>query len=260
NPLTARVWVNRVWMHHFGAGLVRTPSDFGTRGDPPTHPELLDWLARRFVADGWSTKKLHRLILASAAWRQSSDSPAAEEADPQNLLLGRQNRHRLELEAFRDAMLATAGRLETGLGGRPVDLATAPFTGRRTVYGHIDRLNLSNLHRVFDFAVPDMHAPRRYSTTVPQQALFLMNSPFVQEQAGRLVGRPELSAEADPEQRLQRLYRLVFARAATRREVDLGLAFVGAAGPGASDGRGPLSAWEKYAQVLLQTNEFVFVD
>jgi hypothetical protein len=227
NPLTARVWVNRVWLHHFGAGIVRTPSDFGTRGERPTNPELLDWLAVWFMDHGWSTKQLHKLILLSSTWRQSCEGAAETvKADPLNLLFGRANRLRLEFEALRDSFLMVAGRLDLTMGGRAVMLTQEPYSGRRTVYGYIDRLNLANMYRVFDFAVPDMHAPQRYTTTVPQQALFLMNSPFVMEQAQVLVRRPEIAGEADPEQRIQRLYRAVFGRAATAHETTLGLRFL----------------------------------
>src|SRR5262249_46633564 len=135
NPLTARVMVNRVWLHHFGAGLVRTPSDFGLRGEPPTHPELLDWLATAFVNHGWSIKKLHRLILLSNTYRQSgSDDPRLLQADPDNRLLARMNRQRLDFEAMRDSLLAVAGRLDRTMGGRAVELTTAQFSGRRSVY------------------------------------------------------------------------------------------------------------------------------
>ncbi len=228
NPLTARVWVNRAWLHHFGAGLVRTPSDFGTRGERPTHPELLDWLSVWFMENGWSTKKLHRLVLLSNAWKQSSEGTAETvKADPLNLMFGRMNRLRLEFESMRDSFLSVSGKLDVAMGGRAVQLTTEPYSGRRTVYGYIDRLNLANMFRVFDFAVPDMHAPQRYTTTVPQQALFLMNSPFVMEQAQALVRRPEIAGEADPEQRIQRLYRAIFGRAATAREVTLAVRFLG---------------------------------
>src|SRR6185295_10597775 len=180
NPLTARVWVNRVWLNHFGRGLVATPSDFGLRSDPPSHPELLDFLARRLIADGWSTKKLHRLILLSAAYRQSSDDvPAARAVDSENRLLWRANRRRLDWEAMRDSFLAVSGRLDPQIGGRAVPFA-AP---RRTVYGYIDRLNIPGMLRAFDFASVDAHSPQRHQTTVPQQALFLLNSPFMVDQA-----------------------------------------------------------------------------
>jgi mono/diheme cytochrome c family protein len=222
NPLTARVWVNRVWLQHFGEGLVRTPSDFGLRSEPPTHPELLDWLARRFVADGWSTKKLHRLILSSDAYRQSSvDNPAARAVDPENRLLARFPRRRLDFESTRDAFLAASGRLDLAGGGKSVNLAAATAS-RRTVYGFIDRLNVPNLYRAFDFASVDAHSPQRFTTTVPQQALFLMNSPFMVEQARGLLKR---APDGPPEPRIRELYRLLFGRAPSDRELSAGLRF-----------------------------------
>jgi hypothetical protein len=224
NPLTARVWVNRVWAEHFGAGLVRTPSNFGVRGDAPTHPELLDWLARALVANDWSTKKLHRLILLSSVYRQSAaDNPEYRRRDPLNLLLWRQNRRRLDLESMRDSVLAVAGTLDPAMGGRSVDLTTLPYSARRTVYGYVDRLNLANLYKTFDFAVPDMHSPGRFVTTIPQQALFWMNSPFVMEQAGRVTDLPEVRREERPEGRVRAIYRRVYGREATEKEVALGV-------------------------------------
>jgi hypothetical protein len=227
NPLTARVFVNRVWAQHFGFGLVRTPSNFGVRGDAPTHPELLDWLARAFVADGWSVKKLHRLILLSSAYRQSSsDNPECRKSDPLNLLLWRQNRRRLDLESMRDSILAVSGTLDPMMGGRSVELTTAPYSTRRTVYGYVDRLNLPNLYKTFDFAVPDMHSPGRFVTTIPQQALFMMNSPFIMEQASMLAEISEVRREEKPERRVQAIYRRIFAREATPKELALGVAYV----------------------------------
>ncbi len=192
NPLTARVWVNRVWQHHFGAGLVRTASDFGVRADPPSHPELLDWLATRLVANGWSTKSLHRLILLSNTYQQRSDGPPdvadrdrAGQADPENRLLSRMNVRRLSFEEFRDSLLAVAGRLDLRVGGRASDLFAEDGTvhRRRTLYGLVDRQFLPATFRVFDFANPDLHIPVRSETTVPQQALFALNHPFVAQQA-----------------------------------------------------------------------------
>jgi hypothetical protein len=220
NPLTARVIVNRVWMHHFGKGLVGTPSDFGFRGSPPTHPELLDHLASSFIDEGWSLKKLHRRILLSNAWQQASDDrPEGLKADPENQWLWKMNRQRLEFEPMRDALLAVAGRLETTLGGRPVDLFASPFSTRRAVYGFIDRQDLPGTFRVFDFASPDVSTPMRPQTTVPQQALFGMNSPFVLEQARALAGRPEVASAVDATARVQALYRLIYARSAEADEV-----------------------------------------
>jgi hypothetical protein len=261
NPLTARVLVNRVWLHHFGAGLVHTPSDFGMRSDPPTHPELLDYLASTFMENGWSIKKLHKLIMLSAVYQETSDPPeelarAGENADPENRLLWKMNRRRLDFEAQRDTLLAVSDRLEARMGGAPVELTTTPFVPRRTVYGFIDRQNLPGLFRTFDFPSPDSTSPQRYETTVPQQALFLMNGPFVLEQVRRLIHRPEVHNQNQPEARIQALHRLVFSRAAEPEEVSLGIRFIEAQ----TGQSGSLTPWEKYAQVLLMTNEFVFVD
>jgi mono/diheme cytochrome c family protein len=264
NPLTARVMVNRVWLHHFGAGLVRTPSDFGLRGEPPTHPELLDYLAARFVKDGWSIKKLHRLIMLSAVYRQSSslqmspkrsrperrgpsslgDVPLRTTSvkDPENRLLWRMNRRRLDFEAMRDSLLFASGKLDLTPGGPAVEITEAPFPGRRTIYGFIDRQNLPGLFRSFDFASPDTHSPMRYQTTVPQQALFLMNGPFVVEQARALLGLPEVAGKQG-EERIHQLYRRVLSRRATPEEVQLGLRFLQSAVTEAPEPLAPPPAW-----------------
>jgi hypothetical protein len=228
NPLTARVMANRVWAWHFARGLLDTPSDFGTRCDPPSHPELLDWLARRFVADGWSVKKLHRLIMLSAVYRQAStDNSQGLSADPTNRLLWRFNRQRLDFEAMRDSLLAVAGQLDTtGAGGRPVDMLGS---NRRSVYGKVDRQFLPGVFRVFDFANPDLHIPQRPTTTVPQQALFFMNSPFVTQRARGLASRPDVASAATAEQRVARMYRIVYQRPPTEAQSSAGLRFVEAA-------------------------------
>jgi len=226
NPVTARVMVNRVWMHHFGQGLVRTPSDFGTRGDPPTHPELLDTLAVQFMNQGWSLKKLHRTILLSASYRQSSmDNPEARKADPENLLLWRMNRQRLDIESLRDSVLRAAGQLDPTVGGVPFSLTASPAVPRRTTYGFIERGRLAGMLSAFDFAVPDQHVPIRSVTTVPQQALFLINSGFMAEEAAHLTARSDVSA-VDGAARIRKLYRVVLGREASPREVALGLKFV----------------------------------
>ncbi len=266
NPLTARVLVNRVWGWHFGKGLVATPSDFGLRSDPPTHPELLDWLADRFVRDGWSVKKLHKLILLSDAYCQRSDDrPECVQMDPENRLVWKFNRQRLDLEALRDSLLAVSGRLDPAVGGPAVDILKQPFVPRRTVYGFIDRQNLPGLYRTFDFASPDTHAPQRYTTTVPQQALFLMNSPFAVQQAQALAARPEVAEVSQPELRIDALYRRLYGRSPQPEEAAMGLQFIAEAE--ASRGRQPpekpetkLTPWEQYAQVLLLANEFAFVE
>ncbi len=227
NPLTARVIVNRVWMQHFGFGLVRTPSDFGLRGDQPTHPELLDYLAVRFVQSGWSLKKLHRLIMTSAAYRQASaDNEAGRKLDPENQLLWRMNRHRLEIESLRDSMLAAAGRLDLTVGGVPFSLTAQPSVPRRSLYGFIERGSVPNLLSAFDFASPDQHAPLRYVTTVPQQALFFLNSPFVAEQCRAMVARSEFVATPTPSEKIRYLYRSMFGREPAKSEMEAGRKFV----------------------------------
>lgn len=228
NPLTARVLVNRIWRHHFGEGIVRTPSDFGHQGEPPTDPELLDYLAAAFMENGWSIKKLHRLIVTSAAYRQSSvASPAAMRIDPDNRLWSRMNRRRLDLEQMRDAMMAASGRLDLArVGGKSVDLWAEPFTPRRAVYGFIERQNLPGIFRTFDLASPDSTSPRRFETTVPQQALFFMNSPFSADQARAVGDREELKSAADDSQRVKRLYRLLFARPPDVDELASGVAYL----------------------------------
>ncbi len=239
NPLTARVLVNRVWMHHFGAGIVRTPGDFGLRGEPPTHPELLDYLARRFMAEGWSIKKLHRLLMLSSVYQQQSqDDLLCREKDPENLLWWKMNRRRLDWESFRDELLSVSGQLDLTLGGTSVDLFTQPLSKRRTVYGFIDRQELPSLLRTFDFASPDSSTPQRHQTTVPQQALFMMNSPFLKEQAQRLAGRPDLKPNSTTSERINAIHRLLFGRPATAEEIAIGTKYLESSDPSI----GPLPA------------------
>ncbi len=261
NPLTARVAVNRVWLQLFGAGLVQTPSDFGTRSDPPSHPALLDWLAVRFVREGWSFKKLHRLILLSATWQESSEAvPSSAELDPDNRLLSHQNRRRLDFEAMRDTLLEAAGDLDLRMGGHAVEIADGNYARRRTIYGFVERQNLPSLFRTFDFATPDTTSSKRFTTTVPQQALFFLNSPFALDQARELARRSEIRGEDDPDGRIGRLYEILFQREPEPWEVRLGERFVRRPPEGAAekdDGPGP---WERYAQVLLMANEAIFVD
>jgi hypothetical protein len=231
------------------------------RSDPPTHPELLDWLASRLLDRGWSLKALHREMMRSATYRQASgDRPECRQVDPENRLLWRTNRRRLELEAVRDSLLTIAGQLDTRMHGRPVELTKSPYPRRRAVYGYIDRQDLPNLFRVFDIASPDSSTPRRPRTTVPQQALFLMNSPFVVEQAKGLAERPEVaSAGDDPAAKVAALYRLVLARAPDAGELAIGQQFIAAASAGDALGM-KLTPWEQYAQLLLLTNEVMYVD
>lgn len=230
NPLTYRVIVNRVWMHHFGAGLVPTPSDFGTRAPLPSHPELLDWLTLRFIEDGYSLKKLHRRILLTKTYQQSSAGPAdaaarakAIQLDPENRLLWRANERRLTFEETRDSLLAATGRLDKTLGGRPGDLFSPAFT-RRSLYGTIDRQFLPSALRVFDFANPDLHTPMRSDTTAPQQALYFLNHPLMIGHAQALAKKT--AQAASDEARVQQMYQRVFQRAATAEQVAAALELI----------------------------------
>ncbi|MFM7150750.1 MAG: DUF1553 domain-containing protein, partial [Gemmataceae bacterium] len=257
NPLTSRVMANRVWMHHFGKPIVTTPGDFGIRGEPPTHPELLDLLASELVRTGWSLKHLHRVILLSAAYRQGSgDHPTGLASDPENTLLWRMNRRRLEFEPLRDSLLAVSGTLDRQMGGPAVEITKSPFPLRRSVYAFIERQNLPGVFRTFDLASPDVSTPRRHSTTVPQQALFLMNSPFVQEQSRALAQRLLSQGEASDEARVQQLYHLAFGRAADPEEVALARTYLRDSSRTANGS----TPWERYVQVVLLANEFAFVD
>ena len=257
NPLTARVLVNRVWMHHFGEPLVASTTDFGARSPPPSHPELLDWLASDFIRSGWSLKHLHRVIVLSAAYQQASSTPRSE--DPENKLLSHFARRRLDFEAMRDSLLFISGRLDTTMGGRPVDLAGEPLNQRRTVYGLVDRQDLPAMFRAFDFPAPDQCVERRPRTTVPQQALFLLNSPFVMEQARALAARPEVAGLAKPAERVSALFRRALGRQATNAEAGSAMRFIKSAETDVPPENG-LTAWEQFAQVLLICNEAVFVD
>jgi cytochrome c553 len=228
NPLTARVIVNRIWLHHFGEGIVRTPDDFGTRSEPPTHPELLDYLASTFMENGWSIKKLHKQIMLSSVYQQSSEEEESrQQADPDNRWLWRMNRHRLDFEAMRDTILSIGGKLDLTVGGPSVKLDSEPYSLRRSIYGYVDRNNLPNMFMAFDFASPDLTTGRRESTIVPQQALFMMNSPLVVEQAHVLAQRPDFSAQPTVEKKIRQLYKVIYQREPTSFELKIALQFIG---------------------------------
>lgn len=242
NPLTARVWVNRVWQKYFGAGLVDSPSDFGLRAAPPSHPELLDWLAYHFMENGWSNRWLHRTILLSKTYQQSSMGPATSEqleaclaVDPENKLLWRMNPKRKSFEVMRDSMLAASNELEKQFGGKSRTLfpSTDAENRRRSIYGLIDRQYMPGALSIFDVATPDMHTPVRNETTVPQQALFFLNHPFVAARARGLAHRLEsefkvsdgLNVETTDvdvmrtRERVQALFDYVLQRPATEEEL-----------------------------------------
>lgn len=248
-PLTARVMVNRVWKHHFGRGLVDTPSEFGNLGEAPTHPELLDDLAARFIEHGWSLKWLHREILNSATWQQASVSAESEKRDPENKLYSRMTRRRLDWESWRDAMLSASGLLDPKMGGPATAIADAKHV-RRSLYGASNRQDMEAMMRIHDVPDPGAHSPSRPETITPLQGLFALNSPFMQQQSDALA---KWAVAQPAEQRVQAVYAKVFQRAPTERERNLLGGFL--AGREADT-----VAWAQCAQALLAGNEFLFLD
>ncbi|HEY1083113.1 MAG TPA: DUF1549 and DUF1553 domain-containing protein, partial [Prosthecobacter sp.] len=227
NPLTARVIVNRVWSQHFGRPLVGQTSDFGVQTDKPVQQDVLDYLAATFMEEGWSLKKLHQRILSSRAYQQSAAvSPEKALKDADNELLSRQNRQRLDYESMRDAMLQVAGDLNPGkIGGRALELEDKDADTRRSIYLLVNRYDQPTVPAMFDFANPDSHSPMRYVTTVPQQALFLMNSPFMQRRSGKLATETPVSGSTIDSQAIQALYHRVLLRDARPEEVELAQRF-----------------------------------
>jgi hypothetical protein len=253
NPLTSRVMVNRIWQHHFGAGLVRTPSNFGRLSAPPSHPALLDWLADRFIQDGWSIKALHRRILMSAVYQQSSHvGPQVLEQDPENHWLARMNPRRLEAEAIRDAILLVAGRLNRTPRGPAVADLNLP---RRSLYIQTVRQDRGNFSTLFDAANPEQSVESRSVSTVAAQALFLLNSELVQVSARCLARRLVEHAADDDSARIEQAYRWLYGRPPRPEELEIGRSFLAR---GVARGRD--DALFDYAHVLLCSNEFLYVD
>ena len=256
--LTARVIVNRIWLVHFGRGLVTTPSNFGQLGERPSHPELLDDLAARFMAQGWSFKRLHRQIVLSSTYRQSSRWDAYKaNLDADNRWLWRMNRRRLDVESWRDAMLWASGQLDLRMGGKSIDLKD-PNNRRRTLYATVNRREMSTTLLTHDFPDPTSHSPKRLPTSTALQGLYTLNGPLLTAQSEALVRRlvsdePGKDTAGDEATRIRRAYRLLYAREASEREVDLGLEFL-------ADAESSKDAWYQYAHVLLASNEFLFVD
>ena len=230
NPLTARVLVNRIWQQHFGTGLVETASDFGVMGLSPSHPDLIDWLASDFVANGWSIKQLHRLIMTSAVYRQAGTvGPDADaksmRIDSANRLLWKFPRRRLDFEAIRDSHLLVTGSLNRSIGGPPGKLLNG-YQARRTIYNFVNRMDLPGLMRTFDFPEPAATSPGRDSTTVPQQALFFLNHSFVSETANRILNRADVKNVKEPTERINKIYRILFSRSPNDSELALANRFL----------------------------------
>ncbi len=244
-PLTARVMVNRVWKHHFGRGLVDTPSEFGNLGEAPTHPELLDDLTGRFIEHGWSIKWLHREILNSATWQQSSVATESEQRDPENKFYARMLRRRLDWEAWRDAILTATGQIDLKLGG-PASTVSDLKNTRRSLYGASDRQDMDPMLRIHDVPDPGAHNPWRTETITPLQGLFALNSPFMQQQAD-VLGQWAMKHTTEE------IYARLFHRQPTAREAEVARMFVRGREKDAA-------AWSQYAQALLAGNEMLFVD
>ncbi len=252
NPLTARVIVNRVWQAHFGVGLVRTPSDFGLRSDPPTHPELLDYLATELIRHDWSLKWLQRLILTSQTYQQSSVADHSQQVDPDNRWLARFPRRRLDLEAWRDSLLSITDAWDDRLGGPSVSIWGNHWVPRRSVYAYVDRQDLPNLFSVFDFPAPAATSAQRDTTTIAPQALFQLNGPLLLNATERVWSHYSVQQATTRDNRIEAIVRMLFSRSVTFEEQTLFAAFLG---------ENPDSArWIRLIHGLMLTNEFCFVD
>lgn len=265
NPLTARVLVNWAWQNHFGMGLVRTPDDFGTRGQAPTHPELLDYLSDQLRKNGWSLKWLHRQIMLSHAYTQGAvENEQSRRLDPENLLLWRMPRRRLEFEAMRDAMLAASDELDVTMGGRPIDLNASPAVPRRSVYGFVNRDVIANLMSTFDTANPNACTARRQETTIPQQTLFALNSDFIQDRAARLAALTKDMNLASDDERITMMVRKTLGRNPSDAEIAHARTFLTEATANMTTPEGGLTnaerGWVLLAHALLASNEFTFLD
>jgi cytochrome c553 len=276
NPLTARVFVNRVWLGHFGEGLVRTPDNFGRLGERPTNQALLDWLAVQFVQNGWSVKQLHRLIVLSSSYQMSTAyDAAAARADPDNRLQWRMNRRRMDAEQLRDSILAVSGGLDRTMGGSLLNVADHRYVSvhanfdrynsqRRSLYLPVVRSDVYNVFQAFDFADPSLPNGRRETTTVAPQALFMLNGKLVREECERLA-RSLLVLPGDDSHRVSAAYDRLYSRVATNVEVENALRFVTEyeqelAWQKVAEGERRPRAWQGLCRVLLASNEFVFIE
>ena len=273
NPLTARVMVNRIWQGHFGEGLVRTPNNWGKMGEKPTHPELLDYLARRFVESGWSVKAMHRLILLSSVYRQDSRAgKPAREADPANRLWSRFNRLRMPVEEIRDSILALSGSLDLTQGGSLLPPSGPPVKGkprprvdpdelaRRTLYIPVRRGSIPTVLATFDFGDATTSGEGRPRTNVAPQALFMMNSRFVIERAGGFARRLLDDASLTDAQRVERAYRMALTRPPEAAEVDSALTYIAQLEKKLNSPDARALAWRSFCHVLISTNEFLYLN
>jgi hypothetical protein len=274
NPLTARVMVNRIWQWHFGDGIVRTPSNFGKVGARPSHPELLDYLARRFIENGWSVKQMHRLILLSSAYQMSSETTAGKaQDDPENLLLSRFSRRRLDVEEIRDGLLAMDGSLDVEMGGTLQEgfgtdgensnerLSIDPASvKRRMVYLPLRRSNLPALLNLFDFGDAATPMEKRPLTNVAPQALFMMNSEFVAERSRNLAQSLLDDASLSDASRIERAYLRTLNRRPGAEEIDTALTYLAGLKSRFGDAAGASEAWRSLCRILIASNEFVYVD
>ena len=243
-----------------GEGFVDTPSDFGVQTPEPLHVDLLNWLAASFTESGWSTKELHRQIVHSRTYRQASDPDARSlEADPINELWHYFPRVRLDFESMRDSILAFSGNLDRTVGGLQFDIED-PEANRRTLYGYIDRQYMPGIFRTFDHPSPDVSSPGRFETTVPQQALFLMNNPFMIRNAESLANRINDSDLDSPKERIQKAYRILYQRDPNEEEVLAGIEFLEPDNSSSTKDTDSVDRWALYAQALLQSNEAMYID
>ena len=259
NPLTARVITNRIWAWHFGKGIVATPSNFGKLGEAPSNPELLDHLSQYLINSGWSIKSLHRYILCSDTFKQSSKNIANNmNIDPDNTYLWKFNRKRLDIESWRDSILSAAGSLDKTVGGPTFNLSD-DNSKRRTLYAKISRHELNSLLRIFDFPDPNITSERRIETTVPQQQLFIINSPFVIEQSKLLAKRIQAYSKSESEN-INAAYKILFSRQPSPNELELAMFFLHASEENNDKPINKMDRWERMAQALLASNEFMYID
>ena len=277
NPLTSRVMVNRIWYWIFGTGLVRTPDDFGHLGDRPSHPELLDYLAVRFMEEGWSLKRLIRRIVGSSTWRQSSlVSAQAENIDPDNRLIHHFSMRRLDAESIRDSMLMVSGRLVSNLGGQPMnppraaeDAAKRLFSGpvdgqgRRSLYTKVTLMEPPRFLALFNQPIPKQTTGRRDVTSVPDQALALLNDPLVRNLANHWAAQCLQDGARHPEERAAQMFTAAFARQPdvieTRRLVQLAAQSAALRGESPNNLMHSKPAWQDVAHAIFNLKEFIHV-